>query len=140
MKILHVVVRALPTSFLSQDLSIGPAVAASVNVGEVFEKKSKPTKECRPRPVKIDRKRVYPSLDISKILQNQSSHIRVDFVAVRNWQVGTRARPRFPTFLTARGIRELAQGKTVPNVPSDARSCPTPKARPERRGEGGGDR
>ena len=124
MKILQVVVRALPTSLLSQDLSIGPAVAALVNVGEVFEKKSRPTKECRPRPVKIDRKRVYPSLDISKILQKQRCHIRVDFVAVRNWQVGTRARPRFPTFLTARGIRELAQGKTVPKVPSDARQLP----------------
>src|SRR5262245_2566552 len=121
MKILQVVARAFPTSLLSQDLSIGAVVAASVNVGEVFEKKSRPTKECRPRPIMIGRKRVIPSLDIGKILQKQRCHIRIDFVAVRNCQVGTGASPRCPTFLTARGIREPTQGKIVRNIPGNAR-------------------
>jgi hypothetical protein len=106
---------------LSQDLSIGAAVAASVNVGEVFEKKSRPTKECRPRPVVIDRKRVKPSLDIGEILEKQRCHVRVDFVAIRDWQVSAGTPPRFPTFLTARGFREPAQSKIVPDIPSNAR-------------------
>jgi hypothetical protein len=121
MKILQVVARASPTSLLSQDLSIGAAIAASVNVGEVFEKKSRPTKECRPRPVMIDWKRVKPSLDIGEILKKQRCHVRVDFVAIRNWQVGTGTPPRFPTFSTACGLRELAQRKIVPDIPSNAR-------------------
>jgi hypothetical protein len=121
MKILQVVARASPTSLLSQDLSIGAGIAASVNVGEVFEKKSRPTKECRPRPVMIDRKRVKPSLDIGEILEKQRCHVGVDFVAVRNWQVSAGTSPRFPTFLTVCGLRELAQGKIVPDIPSHAR-------------------
>jgi hypothetical protein len=121
MKILQLVARAFATSLLSQDLSIGAAVAASVNVGEVFEKKSRPTKECRPGSVMIDRKWVKPSLDIGEILEKQRCHIRVDFVAVRNWQSGTGTPSCFPTFLTARVFRELAQSKIVANIPSNAR-------------------
>ena len=69
----------------------------------------------------IGRKRVDPGFDIGEVLHKKRSHIRVDLIAIRDRQIGTGATPRFLTFLAPRGLGELAQGKTVPNVPCDAR-------------------
>ena len=69
----------------------------------------------------IDRKRVDPGFDIGEVLQKKRSHICVDLIAIRDRQIGTGATPRFLTLLTTRGLGEPTHGKTVPNVPSDAR-------------------
>ena len=69
----------------------------------------------------VDRKRVNPGFDIGEVLQKKRSHICVDLIAIRDRQIGTRATPRFLTFLTPRGLGELTHGKTMPNVPCDAR-------------------
>ena len=66
----------------------------------------------------IDRQRVKPGLDIGEVLQEKRSHICVDLIAVRDWQIGTGATPRFP-LLAPRGLGKPAQGKTMPDVPGD---------------------
>lgn len=68
----------------------------------------------------IGRKRVDPRFDIGEVLHKKLSHIRVDLIAIRNRQIGTRATPRFLTFFAPRGLGQLAQDKAVSNVPSDA--------------------
>ncbi|MGB8586283.1 MAG: hypothetical protein WCD87_11585, partial [Pseudolabrys sp.] len=72
-------------------------------------------------PVMIDREWVNSRLDIREVLHKKCSHIAVDLIAIRDRQMGTRAMPRFRTFLAPRGLGELAQGKTVSDVPSNAR-------------------
>lgn len=69
----------------------------------------------------IDREWVNSRLDIREVLHKKCSHIAVDLIAIRDRQIGTRAMPRFLTFLAPRGLGELAQGKTVSDVPSNAR-------------------
>ncbi|MGA9196184.1 MAG: hypothetical protein WB037_13920 [Pseudolabrys sp.] len=69
----------------------------------------------------IDRKRVNPSFDIGEVLQKKRSHICVNLIAIWDGQIGTGTTPRFLTLLATRCLGEPAQGKTVPNIPSDAR-------------------
>jgi hypothetical protein len=68
----------------------------------------------------IERERINPGLDIGEVLQKKRSHIRVYPVAIRDWQVGAGATPHFMALLATRGLGELAQSKTVPNIPSYA--------------------
>src|SRR5262245_21866070 len=69
----------------------------------------------------IGRKRVDPGFDIGEVLHKKLSHVRVDLIAIRHPQIGTRATPRFLAFLASRGLGELTHGKSVSNVPSNAR-------------------
>lgn len=69
----------------------------------------------------IDRTRINPSLNIGEVLHKERSHIRVDLVAIWNRQIRTGAPPHLLALSTLRGLRELAQGKTVPDIPGDAR-------------------
>ena len=69
----------------------------------------------------IGRKRVDPGFDIGEVLHKKLRHIRVDLIAIPNRQIGTWATPRLLTFLAPRGLGQLAQDKTVSDVPSDAR-------------------
>jgi hypothetical protein len=69
----------------------------------------------------IDRNRINPGLDIGEVLHKKRSHIRVDLVAIWNRQIRTGATPHLLALSTPRGLGELAQGKTVPNIPGDAR-------------------
>src|SRR5262245_24382046 len=68
----------------------------------------------------IERERINPGLDIGEVLQKKRSHIRVYPVAIRDWQVGAGATPHFMALLATRGLGELAQSNTVPNIPSYA--------------------
>jgi len=121
MKILQIIARPLSACSLCQDFRFGATLPASMNVREVFEEKPRAVKERSPGPVRIDRKRVNPGFDIGEVLQKKRSHIRVDLIAFRDRQIGTGATPHFLTLLATRGFGEPAQGKTVPNIPSDAR-------------------
>src|SRR5262245_38503993 len=69
----------------------------------------------------IERKRVNPGFDIGEVLHKKRSHVLVDLVAIWHRQIGMRVMPRSLAFLLARGLGELSQGKTVPNVPGNAR-------------------
>jgi hypothetical protein len=91
-----------------------------VDGGKVFEEKPRAVKECSQRSIMIDRNRINPGLDIGKVLHKERGHIRVDLVAIWNRQIRTGATPHLLALPTPRGLGELAQGKTVPNIPSDA--------------------
>jgi hypothetical protein len=121
MKILQIIARSFSARFLSQDLRFSVTLPASVNIGEVLEEKPRPVKERRQRPIMIERQRVKPGLDIGEILQEKRSHIGVDLIAIRDRQIGTGTALRFLPLLAPRGLGKPAQGKTVPNVPGDAR-------------------
>ena len=69
----------------------------------------------------IGRKRVDPGFDIGEVLPKKLSHVRVNLIAIRHQQIGTGVTPRFLTFLAPRGLGEPTHGKTVPNVPCNAR-------------------
>jgi hypothetical protein len=69
----------------------------------------------------VDGKRVHPRLDVSEVLEKKCSHVGVDLIAIRDRQIGVGTTPRFLAFLASRGLGKPAQGKTVPNIPSDAR-------------------
>jgi hypothetical protein len=69
----------------------------------------------------IDGQRVKARLNIGEIPQKERSHIRIDLIALRDRQISTRATSRFPTLFAPRDLGELAQRKTVPNKPRDAR-------------------
>ena len=69
----------------------------------------------------IERQRVKPGLDIGKVLQEKRSHIGIDLIAIRYRQTGTGATLRSLSLLAPRGLGEPAQGKTVSDVPGDAR-------------------
>jgi hypothetical protein len=121
MKILQIIARSLSACFGCQDFCSGATLAASVNFGEILEEKPRAVKQRSPRPIMVDRQRVNPGFDIGEVLQKKLSHICVDFIAIRDRQIGARATPRFLTLLPTRGLGETAHGKTVPNIPSDAR-------------------
>jgi hypothetical protein len=69
----------------------------------------------------IDGKRVNARFHIGEILQKERGHIRVDLIALWDRQISTGATSRFPTLLAPCDFGELAQSKTVPNKPRDAR-------------------
>jgi len=69
----------------------------------------------------IDRERVNSGFELGEILHEERSHIRVNLIAIRNRQIGTGATSCFPTLLTTLGLGELAQDKTVSNIPNNAR-------------------
>src|SRR5262249_2340047 len=88
---------------------------------QVLKEKPRPMKTCSEGPVMINRKRVNPSLDIGEILQKKRGHIGINLRALGNRQIGTRATPRSLAFLTPCRLGELAQDKTVSDIPSNAR-------------------
>src|SRR5262245_63215654 len=121
MEILQVVTWPLPAGVLGQDFRLRPALAPFMDGGKVLEEKPRPMKQCSKRPVMIDGQRVKPRLNIGEILPKERSHIRVDLIALRHRQISTGATSRFPALLAPCDFRELAQRKTVPNKPRDAR-------------------
>ena len=56
----------------------------------------------------VDRQRIDPGFDIGEVLQKKLSHICVDFIAIRDGQIGAGTTPHFLTLLAPRGLGELA--------------------------------
>src|SRR5262245_36502327 len=125
MEILQIVTRPLAAGVLGQDFRLRPALAPFMDGRKVLEEKPRPMKQRSKRPVVIDGKRVDVRLNIGEILPKERSHIRVDLIARRHRQINMGATSRFPTLLAPRDFGELAQSKTVPNKPRDARQLVT---------------
>ena len=78
----------------------------------------------------VDRERVNSGLDIGEVPEKKLSHIRVDLIALGNWQIGTWATLRFRAFLAPLGLGKPAQGETVSNIPGDPRQLASTISQP----------
>src|SRR5262249_45658742 len=121
MEILQVVARPPSAGFLRQDFLTCAALAALMNGGEVVEEKAGSVKQRNQRTVMVGGKRVNARFDIREVLPKKRGHVCVDLIAIRDRQIGTGATSRILAFLAPRGLGEPAQGKTMPDIPGDAR-------------------